>query len=76
MILDFGSFSRRWVLATLSALREDGRDISQTEQGEQGQRGDGRRQTDHQPSAVSERPKDSASLQEIPMIVNALVSTE
>ena len=48
MILDFGSFTRKGLLVDLERPVEIWvGDISQTEQGAAGRRGDGRRQKDH-----------------------------
>ena len=62
---------------TLSALRKYGGDKSQTEQGvETGEEQvEDRKTTDLPAVRERERPKDSASSREIPMIRNALVST-
>ena len=50
MIRDFGSFTRRGLLRTLSALRKYGGDKLQTEQEGRHRKGDGRRQKDHRPA--------------------------
>ena len=77
MILDFGILSRRGLLADLEHPAEilAGQTADRAGWGH-GWRGDGRRQKDHRPACGERvRPKDSASLQEIPIILNALVST-
>ena len=63
VILDFGSFTRKGLLADLERLAEiwGVGDISQTEQEGRGQRGDGRRQKDHR-HACSERVRDPMTL--------------
>ena len=62
---------------TLGALQKCGGDKSQTERvGETGaETVEDRKNTDLPVVRESERPKASASLREIPMILNALVST-
>ena len=76
MIRDFGSFTRRRLLADLERPAEIWWEKIAERAGEGGGegRGDGRRQKDHRP-ACDEKPKDSATSQEIPMILNALVSS-
>ena len=63
---------------TLSYLRKYGGDKLQTKQGggETGEETVEDRKTTDQPAVIErERPKDPASLREMPMIRNALVST-
>ena len=77
MILDFDSFIRRGLLADLERPVELWAGQIADRAGGGGewrdQRGDGKRQKDHRPE--SEKPIDSASSWEIPMIRNAFVST-
>ena len=77
MIRDFGSFTRRGLLVDLEHPAEMWwGQIGERAGGEAGEETVEDRKTTDQ-SAVIERvrPKDSASLREMPLIQNALVST-
>ena len=77
MILDFGNFTRRRLLADLERLAEIW--AGQIADRAVGVKPERRRKKTEKPLTClrleSERLKDSASSQEIPMILNALVFT-
>ena len=78
MIRDFGSFTRRGLLADLDRPAEiwwgtNRRQSGGSETGEE--KVEDGKTTDLPAVRESERPKDSASSWETPMILNALVST-